>query len=87
MHFEPTGLVFNPSAPAQFKIWYTGADSDLDGNGGVDANDEYIRQVLLGIWVQERPGDPWESVAALHSLDDKVFTAALQHFSGYAVSH
>ncbi|GIW50788.1 MAG: hypothetical protein KatS3mg081_0143 [Gemmatimonadales bacterium] len=87
VHFEPTGLVFNPSAPAQFKVWYTGASGDLDGNGIVDGNDEYIRQVLLGVWVQEHPGDPWENVEASHSLDDRLFTAGLQHFSGYAVSH
>jgi hypothetical protein len=87
VHFEPTGLVFNPSAPAEFSIWYTGAGDDLDGNGVADGNDEYIRRVLLGVWVQEHPGDPWESVAASHSLDDRVFTALLQHFSGYAVSH
>lgn len=87
VHFEPTGLVFNPSAPAQLKLWYTGAGNDLDGNGVVDGADEYIRQVLLGVWVQERPGDPWESVAAAHSLDERMFTAALHHFSGYAVSY
>jgi len=87
VYFEPTGLVFNPSAPAQLRIWYTGADSDLDGNGVVDGNDEYIRRFLLGVWVQEHLGDPWEAVAALHSLDEKLFTAALEHFSGYAVSH
>lgn len=87
VHFEPTGLVFNPLARARFKIWYTGADRDLDRNGVVDEADEYIRQVLLGVWVQERPGEPWEAVAAVHDLEERLFAAALGHFSGYAVSH
>lgn len=87
VQFEPTGLVFNPLAPAKFNIWYTGADADLDRNGVVDGGDEYIRQALLGLWVQEFPGDPWQGLAAAHDLEARLFTAALGHFSGYAVSH
>lgn len=88
--FQPTGLVFNTSAPAQFQLWYTGADADLDGNGTVDSADEQIRRTLLHVWVQEHTGDPWSGVSASHLLDDKLFSAVLQHFSayrsGYAVS-
>ncbi len=90
VEFQPTGLAFSSSAPAQFQLWYTGADPDLDGNGTVDSADEQIRRTLLHLWVQEHSADPWAGVSALHSLDDELFTAGLLHFSvyrsGYAVS-
>lgn len=87
VRFEPTGLVFNDEAPALLEFRYTGADPDLDGNGTVDSTDRYVERELLGVWVQEHPGDPWESVVAVQSLETKLFTASLRHFSGYAVSH
>ena len=86
VRFEPTGLVFNPDAPAHLVMWYTGANPDLDGNGVVDATDSYIEKQLLGIWVQEDTTDPWNGVAAQQSVSGKVFSADLNHFSGYAVS-
>lgn len=90
VEFQPTGLVFSSSAPAQFNLWYTGADADLDANGTLNGVDEQIRRTQLGVWVQEYSGDPWAGVRALHSLDDRLFSAGLQHFSkylgGYAVS-
>jgi hypothetical protein len=86
VRFEPTGLVFNPAAPAQLVIRYTGANPDFDGNGVVDAADSYIEQQLLGIWVQEGLSDPWSGVPAQQWVQGRVFTADLSHFSGYAVS-
>lgn len=86
VHLEPTGLVFNPLIPAQFTMWYTGADPDFNGDGVVDDLDAAIEETLLGLWVQVNPEDPWEAVVATHSLLDKLFSALLQHFSGYAVS-
>lgn len=90
VEFEPTGLVFSNSAPAQFQLWYTGADPDLDANGTLNGADEQIRRTRLGVWVQEYSGDPWAGVSAVHSLDDKLFSAGVHHFSkylsGYAVS-
>lgn len=88
--FQPSGLVFSTSTPARFRLWYTGANPDLDASGQVDRADEDIRRTLLGVWVQELPGDPWTGVTALHVLDHKLFNTALPHFSklrgGYAIS-
>lgn len=90
VEFQPTGLVFSSSAPAQFNLWYTGADPDLDANGTLNGVDEQIRRTKLTVWVQESASEPWARVSAQHSLDDKLFTAGLRHFSkylsGYAVS-
>lgn len=84
---EPTGLVFDALTPAQLTLWYTGANPDFDGNGLVDSLDAYIEQTLLGLWLRVAPEDPWEAILATHSVLDKLFTATLQHFSGYAVAY
>lgn len=87
IRFEPSGLAFNPLAPAWLEISYSGADPDLDGGGTVDAADQDIEDRLLGVWVQQQPGTPWQPVSAARSPADKAFTANLGHFSGYAVSY
>ena len=86
VQFEPTGLEFNPLAPAQLNVWYTGADPDLDGSGAVDGADSHIEEELLGVWVQEFAADPWTLVTAAQSIPSKRFSASLSHFSDYAVS-
>jgi len=86
VRFEPTGLEFNPMAPAQLNVWYTGADPDLDGSGAVDGADSRIEEEMLGVWVQEFAADPWTLVTTVQSIPSKRFSAYLSHFSDYAVS-
>ncbi|MFN0180229.1 MAG: hypothetical protein ACKVZ0_15625 [Gemmatimonadales bacterium] len=81
---EPHQLQFG--TPAQLKIWYGGAGGDLNGDGVVDGNDSNIENQLLGMWYQADPSAPWVPIAASKSLAERSFTAALQHFSGYAIS-
>lgn len=81
---EPTGLRFGE--PAQFHMWYGGANGDLNGDGVVDGSDEYVESQLLGMWYREDLVDPWTRISAAQSLSDKSFTVTLQHFSEYAVS-
>jgi hypothetical protein len=84
---EPTGLKFNWLNPATLKIWYAGADPDLNGDGLVNFLDSWIEHWLLGVWVQEDSLDPWSLVSSVQNLLEKSFTAQLRHFSGYAVSY
>ena len=84
--FEPSGLQFNPLAPAQLSVSYTGADPDFDASGAVDGTDSYIEQELLGVWVQEVVGGPWTAVATTHSVPTKLFAANLGHFTDYSMS-
>lgn len=86
LHLEPTGLVFNSLIPAQLQVWYTGANPDYDGNGVVDSTDALVEQTKLGVWVQEFTLNPWSNVTAVQSIASKLFSANLQHFSGYAIS-
>ncbi len=82
--FEPAGLTFG--TPARLQIWYRDADSDLNGDGAVDLRDSLIESQRLGLWYQGAPSDPWERMTAAHSLVERSFNAALQHFSRYAVA-
>jgi hypothetical protein len=86
VHFQPTGLVFNPLTPARLTVWYTDANPDFDASGAVDSTDTYIEQTLLGVWVQEFSTAPWSPVTATQYLPGKLFSANLNHFSDYAVS-
>lgn len=83
---EPTGLQFNPAAPATLKIWYSGADPDFNGDGVVNQLDAMIEQLWLRVWVQPDPLHPWTLVPSVQDVTEKSFTALLRHFSGYAVS-
>jgi len=80
---EPTGTLFGD--PSQLQISYGGADGDMNGDGVQDGTDATIEQQLLGMWYSEG-GVAWTKISATQSLADKSFTAALAHFSLYAVS-
>jgi hypothetical protein len=81
---EPAGMQFG--TPSQLRIWYGGAGGDLNRDGVVNAEDSTIESQLLGIWYQEQATNPWDQIQATQSLLEKSFTAALPHFSRYAVA-
>ncbi len=73
MEFQPSGLSFDPDAPAELEIWYGAAEGE-------------VRQDLLGIWYQQEAGTLWYPIVSEHDLLVKRFKTHLFHFSGYAVS-
>jgi len=83
--FQPSGVVFSKSSPAQLAIWYQDANPDLNGDGRVDATDEALEQ-QLAIWTQSNRTDPWKQLSSGNDTTQKLVTAALYHFSLYAVS-
>lgn len=85
LHFEPTGLQFASSSPANLRWWYTGANPDLNGDGVVNLADSILESALV-LRVQSLPTDPWQLLGAVQSLSSRQFDAQLRHFSGYAVS-
>jgi len=84
--FQPSGVVFSKSSPAQLAIWYQDADPDLNGDGRVDATDQALEQ-QLAIWTQSNKTDPWKQLSSGNDTTQKLVTAALYHFSLYAVSY
>ena len=84
--FEPAGLTFNPSRPAELKIHYDHADPDLDVDGDVDVDDTTL-ELTIGIWRQENDGDPFERLGSLLVDDLKEVEAELGGFSRYALAY
>lgn len=84
VRFEPTGLQFGTTS--QLKIWYGGANGDLNGDGSADTTDAQLEQQLLGLWYREYSNEEWSEVSATQNADDKSFLYALPHFCEYAVA-
>lgn len=83
---QPSGIQFGTVNPTILKMWYTGAGSDLSGDGAVSEYDLKLQKQMLGMWVQENVSDPWDLLVAEHALDEKSFSGLLEHFSEYAIS-
>src|SRR5437870_12856029 len=83
--FQPSGVVFSTSSPAQLAIWYQDATPDLNGDGVVDAADQALKD-QLAIWYRGSKAGPWNQVWSKNDTSQEVVTAALYHFSQYAVA-
>ena len=84
--FQPTGLRFSSSQPAELRIRWAEADDDVNVDGKVDATDDALR-AKLAIWRQEGAKDPWGKLATILKLDVEEAEATLTGFSGYAVAY
>ena len=86
VHLEPSGIQFGRADPTTLRLWYGGAEGDLNGDGVVDEQDATIEKNLLGLWYQENILAPWQEINSAKSETEKWISSALEHFSGYAVS-
>jgi len=83
--FQPSGVVFSKSSPALLAIRYENANPDLNGDGVVDAIDETLQE-QLAIWYKGTRTDAWRQLWSKNDTTQELVTAALYHFSQYAVS-
>ena len=85
-YFEPAGLVFNPSEPAEMKISYGDCDDDLDDDGDIDDDDDDF-EGELSIWRQDVLGGPWENIgASIHEIEEDEIEFDVDHFTGFALA-
>jgi hypothetical protein len=84
VHFEPSGLVFNPLEPAELEISYERGDRDIDDDGDRDDSDVRLEQQLR-VWRQERPGLPWLPLVSVRIDDDEIEGRVLS-FTGFAMA-
>lgn len=85
VELQPSGIQFG-AEKTRLRMSYSHADPDMDNDGDVDADDAYIENNLLDLWVQEDPNSPWGLVTASQSVDSERFIGILEHFSEYAIS-
>ena len=83
--FQPSGVVFSNSSPAQLAIYYENANPDLNGDGVVDAADQTLRE-QMAIWYRASKAGAWKQVGSKNDTSEEVVTAELFHFSQYAVA-
>ena len=86
LDFQPSGLTFASTTPAELKIDFGEASPDLDGDGDVDGED-VMRELQLSIWKQESPGLPWIRLSSFVDFSSDKVEAKLVSFTGYAISY
>lgn len=69
--FQPSGLRFNPAAPARLTFFYRNAAA---------------RRSPLQLWKQEHDAAPWERVDGADRAGERIFTATIDGFTKYAVA-
>lgn len=84
--FEPSGLRFNPSVPAELKIEYAETGGDLDDDGDVDNDDDAIEQVI-DLWRQEQAGQDFVKLGALKIEELDEIEADILGFTRYAIAY
>jgi hypothetical protein len=85
-HLEPTGLLFDPTHPAELKIDYGEAGSDLNGDGSTDSEDDAVEH-RLDIWRQPTLADDYVKVGVAKFEDSDEIEAKLNGFSRYAIAY
>jgi hypothetical protein len=86
VELRPGGLRFSRQHPADLRIRYEATRGDLNGNGKHDKKDDKI-EGRLGIWVQERPEDPFVKVGTVKTSGNRELKAELESFSRYAIAY
>lgn len=85
VHFGPTGVLFSKHFPATLAIWYENADPDLNGDGVVNGKDRQLEQ-QLALWYHAAKLHAWSELSSTNDPEQTLVSAALYHFSEYAVS-
>lgn len=80
--FEPSGLEFDATRPAELELRYGNADDDYDEDGEPDPELEED----IDLWRQEQVGDPWTRVGELKDADEDKIRAFLTSFTRYALA-
>lgn len=86
LDFQPSGLRFAASDPADLRIRFVEAHHDFDGDGDVDGDDAATER-LFSIWRQEAPGLPWLRMTSVVETTLDEVEADVLGFTGYAIAY
>ena len=84
IEFAPSGLIFSRRHPATLAMWYGNADPDVNDDGVVDATDQTLAD-QLAIWGRHENEPRWRESSSHTEAGQQWISAALRHFSEYAV--
>jgi len=84
LHFEPSGLLFNPLDPPRLDINYARADHDIEHDGDQDEHDRTLESALR-VWKQELAGLPWLPQISVR-IDDDDIEAKILGFTSFAMA-
>ena len=82
--FQPSGLRFDPTRPAELRIEFGRASGDVNGDGVIDARDQVLLS-LLSIWKQEAASSPWTRLKSIR-IDTERIRADVTGFTGFALA-
>jgi hypothetical protein len=83
--FQPAGLRFDPSEPAELRVSYAYSDPDIDQDGDVDANDQ-LEFDDASFWRQETPESDWRKIGTVRFDSTDEMRAELSGFTRYALA-
>lgn len=83
--FEPSGLRFSATDPAQLKLSFLETDDDLNRDGRVDGSDTAI-QSLLAAWRRESPTLPWTKQLTVVTIGSHEVETQVTGFTSYAIA-
>ena len=83
--FEPSGLVFDSTAPALLRMWCNHAAADLNGDGVVNTTDEQL-WYQMAVWKRESATDPWSKQSTTRSADGYRLDTQVTGFTGFSVA-
>jgi hypothetical protein len=86
VQFEPSGLTFSASDPAQFKFEFGETDPDINDDGQVNATDDSLKTVLH-LWRQETAADPWFQLSTNVDVSAEEVEADILGFTNYALAY
>jgi len=86
VQFEPSGLTFSPSDPAQFKFEFGETDDDINDDGQVNATDDSLK-AMLHLWRQETASDPWIQLTTNVNVSTEEVEADILGFTNYALAY
>ena len=84
--FQPAGLRFNASEPADLQIRLVERDHDFNGDGVETEADTTIQTQQLSVWRREDAGRPWVKQSSASSLELDEIETDIFGFTHYVVA-
>ena len=84
--FQPAGLRFAATKPAELKLSFAEADDDINDDGDVNGEDD-VAKAQLAIWRRETIADPWVRLSSVLSVTTDEVEADITGFTNYAIAY